>query len=136
MGRHFCCNIVCQPDGQGAGVLLRALEPTVGVDVMRERRGLHHPRTLCSGPAKLTEALGITLEHNGLVVGTGEARVLSRPGLTAAEVDDPASWSHNAPEVVATPRIGISSARGKPWRFVDAASQFLSRRLPAGARRL
>jgi DNA-3-methyladenine glycosylase len=135
MGRHFCCNIVCQPEGQGAGILLRALEPTVGVAVMRGRRGLQDRRALCSGPAKLTQALGISIEQNGLVVGCGETQVLSRPGLTAAEVDDPASWSRFAPVIEATPRIGISHALEKPWRFVDAGSEFLSRRLPAALRR-
>jgi DNA-3-methyladenine glycosylase len=127
MGIHHCCNIVCQPLGQGAGVLLRALEPRIGLQPMRERRSLCDVRALCSGPGKLTQALGITREHNGLALGQGDAQVLSRPGLSAAEIDDPSAWARNGPPVAATPRIGVSSAHEKPWRFVDATSAFLSR---------
>jgi DNA-3-methyladenine glycosylase len=134
MGRHFCCNIVCQPQGQGAAVLLRALEPHEGVALMAERRGTDDRRELCSGPAKLTQALAIAREQNGLLLGSGGVQVLSRPGLTAYDVEDPAVWSHAAPPIVATARIGISSAKERPWRFVDAESTFLSRRLPAAPR--
>jgi DNA-3-methyladenine glycosylase len=133
MGRHFCCNVVCQPRGEGAAVLLRALEPLEGVALMEERRGTADRRALCSGPAKLTQALGIAREQDGLALGKGGLTILSRPGLTGHEVEDPAVWLRGAPPIVATPRIGISSAKDKPWRFVDAGSPFLSRRLPAAA---
>ena len=134
MGRHFCCNIVCQPRGQGAAVLLRALEPREGVALMEERRGTADRRELCSGPAKLTQALAIAREQDGLALGSGGLTILSRAGLTAHEVDDLSSWSRGAPPTVATTRIGISRAQEKPWRFVDAESPFLSRRLPAAVR--
>ena len=134
MGRHFCCNVVCQPQGQGAAVLLRALEPDQGVALMTERRGKADRRELCSGPAKLTQALAIAREQNGLALGSGGLQVLSRPGLTAEDVEDPAAWSRGAPSIVVTARIGISSAQEKPWRFVDAGSPFLSRSLPAASR--
>jgi DNA-3-methyladenine glycosylase len=131
MGMHFCCNIVCQPAGQGAAVLLRALEPGLGVEAMSARRRTADPRALCSGPAKLTQALGITREHDGLALGSREVRVLSRHGLTEKYVEVPAIWARGAPRIVVTERIGISRAREKPWRFVAADSRFLSRRLPA-----
>ncbi len=134
MGRHFCCNIVCQPQGQGAAVLLRALEPHEGVALMAERRGTDDRRELCSGPAKLTQALAIAREQNGLALGSAGMHVLSRPGLTEHDVEDPAVWSRGAPPIAATGRIGISSAKEQPWRFVDAGSPFLSRRLPAAPR--
>jgi DNA-3-methyladenine glycosylase len=134
MGRHFCCNIVCQPQGEGAAVLLRALEPLEGVALMAARRGTEDLRELCSGPAKLTQALAIAREQNGLALGSEGMQVLSRPGLTAHEVKDPAAWSRSAPPIVATARIGISNARENPWRFVDAESPLLSRRLPAQPR--
>jgi DNA-3-methyladenine glycosylase len=131
MGRLFCCNIVCQPPGQGAAVLLRALELHEGVALMEERRGTADRRELCSGPAKLTQALAIAREQDGLALGSGGLTILSRPGLAAHEVGDPSSWSRGAPPTVATTRIGVSRAQEKPWRFVDAESPFLSRRLPA-----
>jgi DNA-3-methyladenine glycosylase len=71
MGRHFCCNIVCQPQGQGAAILLRALEPCAGIALMAARRGTDDLRQLCSGPAKLTQALAIAREQDGLALGSG-----------------------------------------------------------------
>jgi DNA-3-methyladenine glycosylase len=134
MGRHFCCNIVCQPEGQGAAVLLRALEPDEGLALMAQRRGTDDRRQLCSGPARLTQALAIAREQDGLALGSGGLTILSRPGLTAHEVEDPAAWSRGAPAITSTPRIGISRAQEKRWRFVDAGSPFLSRRLPRASR--
>jgi len=134
MGRHFCCNIVCQPQGQGAAVLLRALEPDAGLALMTVRRGTADPRQLCSGPARLTQALAIAREQDGLALGSGGLAILSRPGLTARDVEEPAAWSRGAPLIATTPRIGISRAQEKPWRFVDVGSPFLSRRLPAASR--
>ena len=93
---------------------------------MTERRGTDDRRELCSGPAKLTQALAIAREQNGLALGSGGMQVLSRPGLTAHEVEDPAVWSRGAPPIVATARIGISSATEQPWRFVDAESPSLA----------
>ena len=125
-GMHFCANISCQQRGIGAAVLLRALEPTAGIDEMAARRGTTDPRLLCSGPARLAQALGISRDANGaLVAATASpasglataARVRARPG------DAP------QPVVAAAPRIGVNDD-GRPWRFVEAASPFVSRPLP------
>ena len=115
-GMHFCSNVACEQDGVAAGVLLRALEPREGLERMAERRGLAQPRLLCSGPARLTQALGIGREHNGLPVWRAPLAIVARP-------------AGDEPEIVATPRIGVGGD-DKPWRFVDARSDFLSRRLP------
>jgi DNA-3-methyladenine glycosylase len=150
MGLHFCVNVVCEGEGQAAAVLLRALEPTVGLDSMRRRRGFDDPRRLCSGPAKLTQALAITRDVNGLracreggVTACAEGGVpacaesglracfLAREGVAAR---DPAAWARRAPHVVATPRVGVSAGVATPWRLVDADSAFLSRPLPRAAR--
>ena len=117
-GMHFCSNVACERDGVAGGVLLRALEPRQGHELMAARRGLSEPRLLCSGPARLAQALAIGREHNGLPVWRDPLAILARP-----DEDDP--------EVVATPRIGVGGD-DKPWRFVDAHSAFLSRRLPRG----
>ena len=115
-GMHFCSNVACEGEGVAAGVLLRALEPLQGLERMIERRGLSEPRLLCSGPARLAQALGIGREHNGLPVWREPLAFLARePG------DDL--------RVETTPRIGVGGDV-KPWRFVDAGSAFLSRRLP------
>jgi DNA-3-methyladenine glycosylase len=117
-GIHSCLNFVCEPEGDAAAVLIRALEPRHGVERMRERRGRQGSRELCSGPGKLTEALGIGLEWNG-------AHLDSQP----FEVRRPdAEWS--GVEVITGPRIGISVATELPWRFCAAGSPFLSRPLP------
>ncbi len=114
-GLHWCLNFVCGPAGHGAGVLVRALEPTVGIETMRERRGVEALRLLCSGPGRLCQALGVTRELEGL-------RLDRRPFRIVA----PADASHT---VVADVRIGISKARDQPWRFVLAGSSYLSRPL-------
>jgi DNA-3-methyladenine glycosylase len=126
-GMHFCVNLVCHEDGDAAAVLLRALEPAHGEEVMRARRGLEDLSRLCSGPAKLTQALGIGRDHNGLPAWRPPAVVLPRPG---ARADDSRTWSCAEPAIAATPRIGVNAATEQPWRFVDAGSPFLSRRLP------
>jgi len=112
-GMHYCLNFVCAP---GSAVLIRALEPTQGLDAMARRRGGVGPRQLCSGPGKLAQALGIDLRHNGLP--------LDGPpfALTPAET---------RPEVATGPRIGITKGVETPWRFVKCGSPFLSR--PLGA---
>jgi DNA-3-methyladenine glycosylase len=115
-GMHHCANIACGEEGFGAGVLLRALEPLAGLESMAARRGTAEPRLLCSGPARLTHALDITLADNGLAVNA------SRIGLFAA----PASAT--PPSVVAAPRINVRDPR--PWRFLAAGSRFVSRSAP------
>jgi DNA-3-methyladenine glycosylase len=111
-GIHWCLNLVCEEEGTANAVLLRALEPTHGLDVMRERRGLEDPRLLCSGPGRLCQALGVTREHDGLP--------LDRPPFELLERDRDV-------EVVAGPRIGITRAAELPWRYVEAGSRFVSR---------
>ena len=114
-GLHWCLNFVCREAGHGAGVLIRALQPTHGLDTMRARRGLHDERRLCAGPGCVAQALGITLAHYGLALDEPPFRVLAAAG--GAPVD-----------VHAGPRIGISKATDTPWRFGLAGSRFLSRR--------
>ncbi len=121
-GIHSMLNAVCEPEGSAAAVLIRALEPTRGIEAMRARRGRQVDRELCSGPGKLTVALGIGLELNG--------RRLSEPPF---EVHAPtAEW--RGVEVATGPRIGITKATELPWRFCAAGSPYLSRPLPAAAR--
>ena len=121
-GIHACLNAVCEPAGVGAAVLIRALEPVAGIDAMRERRGLDRLEDLCSGPGRLTQALGIGLDFNGTDLLTGPIRVEPRaPG-----------WRER---VLATaPRVGITKAVELPWRFTAEGSRFVSRPRPrAGA---
>ena len=127
-GMHFCVNLVCESKGVAAAVLLRALEPQAGVEQMMSRRGMADPKLLCSGPARLTQALAIGRAHNGLPAWRQPAVVLSRPGGDGS----PPSWSRGAPRLLATPRVGVGDDPS-PWRFVDADSSWLSRRLPRGA---
>jgi DNA-3-methyladenine glycosylase len=110
-GIHWCLNFVCREEGHGAGVLIRALEPTAGLDRMRQRRGLEELRQLCSGPGKLGQALGITHDLNG-------CRLDRKPFQLLAPAPDIA--------VVSGPRIGISRATAVPWRFGLAGSRFVS----------
>lgn len=121
-GMHFCANTACEEEGVGAGVLLRALEAESGLDAMAARRGTSEPRLLCSGPARLAQALGIGRAHNGLPVWREPLAIL------------PPSPGAPALEVVTTARIGVRGGDQKPWRFVDADSRFLSRPLPRPAR--
>jgi DNA-3-methyladenine glycosylase len=116
-GIHWCLNFVCEGEGVANAVLLRALEPTHGLEAMRERRGLDDPRLLCSGPGRLCEALSVTREHDGLA--------LDRPPFELLAAEGPA-------EVVSGPRIGITRAADQPWRYAEAGSRFLSRALPRG----
>src|SRR5439155_9685465 len=112
-GIHWCLNLVCGAEGVPEAALLRALEPTAGLERMRERRRLDDPRLLCSGPGRLCEALGVTREHDGLPLDEPPFELRARED----EVD-----------VVAGPRIGISRAVELPWRYVEAGSRFVSRR--------
>lgn len=111
-GIHWCLNFVCREPGHGAGVLIRAIEPLEGLDVMRARRDADDVRMLCSGPGKLCQALGVTHAHNGVA--------LSAPPFSLAPPSAPL-------EVIAGPRIGISKAMDVPWRFGHAGSRFVSR---------
>jgi DNA-3-methyladenine glycosylase len=112
-GIHWCLNVVCGPEGEASAVLIRALEPTQGLDAMRERRGVDEVRLLCSGPGRLTQALGVTREHDGLP--------LDRPPFELRPPTGP------PPELVTGPRIGITKAADRPWRYGLAGSRFLSR---------
>lgn len=117
-GIHNLLNAVAEPEGRAAAVLIRALEPLFGIEAMRERRRQHDPRSLCSGPGKLTEALAVGLEANGASLLEEPFELRGRAG----------GWREV--EVVAGPRVGISRATELPWRFCAAGSRFLSR--PAG----
>jgi DNA-3-methyladenine glycosylase len=114
-GVHSLLNAVAEPEGAAAAVLIRALEPVWGVEKMRRRRGRREARELCSGPGKLTQALGVGLEHN-------RASLLEAP----FELRGPA---YAAPRVVSGPRIGITRATELPWRFGAEGSAYLSRPL-------
>jgi DNA-3-methyladenine glycosylase len=112
-GIHWCLCLVCAPDGRAEAALVRALAPTHGLDLMRERRGVDAERALCSGPGKLTQALGITRDADG------------------APLDEPPFELHartGEPELSIGTRIGITRNVEAPWRYGLAGSPFLSRR--------
>jgi DNA-3-methyladenine glycosylase len=120
-GIHACLNFVCEPDGVAAAVLIRALEPRWGLDQMRSRRGREPLRELCSGPGKLTEALGIGLDVNRASLVEEPFELRPREG----------GWARVT--VKACTRIGISRATDRLWRFCAAESRFLSRPVPGSA---
>jgi len=122
-GIHALLNAVCEGYDVGAAVLIRALEPVAGLEAMRARRGLERVEDLCSGPGKLTQALGIGLERNATSLEDGPVRLLGR---------EAGGWP--APALVAGPRIGISKAVELPWRFCAAGSRSVSRPWPAEVR--
>jgi DNA-3-methyladenine glycosylase len=111
-GIHWCVNFVCEPKGSASAVLIRAIEPTVRLSVMRHRRGVADPRLLCSGPGRVCEALRITHAQNGLALDEPPFALFARE----EEV-----------EVVAGPRIGLTKAVEKPWRYGLKGSRFLSK---------
>jgi DNA-3-methyladenine glycosylase len=111
-GIHWCLNVVCEAAGSASAVLIRALEPAQGVPLMRRRRGLSEPRALCSGPGKLAQALGITIKHNGLALDRAPFELRAREAT---------------PEIVTGPRIGITKAVDRPWRYGLKGSKFLSK---------
>jgi DNA-3-methyladenine glycosylase len=111
-GIHWCVNFVCEEKGSASAVLIRALEPTEGLAAMHRRRRAADPRLLCSGPGRLTEALGITHAHNGLALDAPPFELRARSGEC---------------EVVAGPRIGITKAVELPWRYGMKGSRFLSK---------
>lgn len=117
-GIHALLNVVAEPEGSAAAVLIRALEPRWGIERMARRRGSDDPRALCSGPGKLTVALGIGLDSNSAAVTRAPFELRAR------------SPQAGPIEVVTGPRIGISRATELPWRFCAAGSGYLSRPLP------
>jgi DNA-3-methyladenine glycosylase len=120
-GIHSLLNFVAEPEGNAAAVLIRALEPRLGIDEMRHRRRRDEVRELCSGPGKLTEALGIDLEWNGAPVTEPPFELRGR------------SEEWRDVEVMTAPRVGITKATELPWRFCAAASAYLSRPVPVPA---
>jgi DNA-3-methyladenine glycosylase len=121
-GIHWCLNFVCREAGHGAGVLIRALEPTAGIGRMMKRRHQQDPRILCAGPGRLGQALGVTPALNGARL---DRAPFSLKGRRAAAVD--LSAADSAVRVVSGPRIGISKAVDQPWRFGMAGSRYVSR---------
>lgn len=111
-GVHWCLNLVTGDEGRASAVLLRAIEPTHGVEAMRSRRGVADVRLLCAGPGRLCQALGVTREHDGLRLDRPPLELHAR----AREV-----------EVVAGARVGITRAVDLPWRYALAGSRYLSR---------
>jgi DNA-3-methyladenine glycosylase len=111
-GIHWCLNFVCEPQGSASAVLIRAIEPLVGLEQMRRQRGTRDDRLLCAGPGRLCQALGITGAHDGL-------RLDLPPFELRAAVDKP--------EIAVGVRIGISKAADLPWRYGLAASRYLSK---------
>ncbi len=117
-GIHWCMNLVCEAAGSASAVLIRAIEPTAGLPLMRRRRGLKDERLLCSGPGRLCEALGITRTQNAMALDQPPFALFARQG----EV-----------EVVAGPRIGLTKAADLPWRYGEKGSRFLSKPFPGSA---
>lgn len=120
-GIHWCLNFVCEPKGWASAVLIRAIEPTAGLAIMRQRRRLADERLLCAGPGRVCEALGVSRALNGQALDAPPFQIFARPGV---------------PEIVAGPRIGITKAADKPWRYGLKGSRFLSKpfRLAGGSR--
>jgi DNA-3-methyladenine glycosylase len=113
-GVHWCANVVTGDPGYGSAVLLRALEPTVGVELMKRRRKMETVRDLCRGPGRLTQALAIDRSHDGADVVRGPFSFHAAP---------------SRPVIAVGPRIGITKAADVPWRFCAKDSKFLSRRV-------
>jgi DNA-3-methyladenine glycosylase len=111
-GIHWCLNTVCGPAGHGSGVLLRALQPTHGLALMRQRRGIEEERLLCSGPGRLCQALGVDRSFDG--------KAVDEPPFSLV-------LPAHSPEIMVGPRIGISKGVATPWRFGLAGSRYLSR---------
>jgi len=118
-GIHWCLNFVCEGEGVASAVLIRALEPAHGIETMRARRGLEQARLLCAGPGRLCQALAVTREHDGLRLDRTPFELLAR---------------ETKPHVVSGPRIGITQAADRPWRYALAGSRYLSRSARSAAR--
>lgn len=104
-GMHYCANVVCEDEGSPGAVLLRAVEPVEGLEVMAARRGLSDPRLLCRGPGRLAQAFGLDLSHNGADLVAGPVFLTGAPRLSAP--------------VATSPRVGISRAVEEAWRFYE-----------------
>lgn len=120
-GIHLCANVVCENANTGAAVLIRAVEPLQGIDQMKRNRGLAHDaaaKLIAAGPGRLTQAFDIRHEHNELSLLNGEISI-RRP---ADEAD--------MPDIVACPRIGITKAVDRPYRFCASPTQHLSKPIP------
>jgi DNA-3-methyladenine glycosylase len=111
-GIHWCLNFVCEAEGSASAVLIRALQPIEGLAQMRRRRGVNDERALCSGPGKLAQALGVTIQQNGLALDRAPFELRAR---------------ECAPEIITGVRIGISKAVEHPWRYGLKGSPFLSK---------
>jgi DNA-3-methyladenine glycosylase len=114
-GIHWCANVVCATQQVGAAVLLRALEPTAGIHEMRARRGVADVRLLAAGPGRLTQALGVSDAHDGLDLADSPFELRPPSGSV---------------EVIASPRVGITRATERRWRYSLAGSTFVSRPRP------
>ena len=114
-GIHWCLNFVCEEEGSASAVLIRAIEPTTGLALMRRRRGLKEARLLSSGPGRLTQAMGITHAHNGLALDEAPFSLTVRT---------------EEPEILTGPRIGITKAADLPWRYGLKGSRHLSKPFP------
>jgi len=114
MGLHVCANVVCEPTGTAAAVLLRAIEPLEGVELMRRARRGQADRDLTNGPGKLSQAMGIELAHN-------RAPALRKPLRLTGARDSAAG------PILAGPRIGISRATEHPYRFFCESSPWVTR---------
>jgi DNA-3-methyladenine glycosylase len=111
-GIHWCMNFVCEAAGSASAVLIRAIEPTEGIAAMRRRRGLKDERLLCSGPGRLCEAMGISRKQNGLALDAPPFEFFARDRDV---------------QVITGPRIGLTKAVEKPWRYGEKGSPFLSK---------
>ena len=120
-GMHYCVNAVTGQEGKGEAVLIRALEPLQGIPVMQKRRQTENLSHLCNGPARLTQALDITLSLNGTPLFDGDLQILSPDSLLSPSLSETA-------EIVETTRIGINKARELPLRFYLKGSRSISRK--------
>jgi DNA-3-methyladenine glycosylase len=123
-GVHALLNAVCEPEGVGAAVLIRALEPSAGIEQMRSRRTVRTSAarlddpSLCGGPGRLSQALGVSMEHNGCDLARGPVVIRGRPR------------GREQQEIVAVPRVGITKATELPWRFCVPENRYVSRPRP------
>lgn len=111
-GIHWCMNFVCEKEGSASAILVRAIEPALGIAAMRRRRGTDDARNLCSGPGKVCEALGVSDKHNGKALDAPPIEIYARK---------------KKPEIVTGIRIGITKAVDLPWRYGLKGSRYLSK---------